>query len=209
MASSALTHHESPTSIAEWKASGWTPVAPPKTASRALGENGVILSAAKLAFFARENPRQSRPSTPCRPSAGGPSSSTRRRRTRRRRLRSGPACSRGSKTSTCSHARLLAAAAAQRDATSSKKPTEAASPPSNKKSQAAIDKLLGDLPTPETSKASKVPRKTKEFKAELHAAKHMQGEKRGQRTGKVFYKILCEFSENQALSAFQSGWHLS
>ena len=54
-----------------------------------------------------------------------------------------------------------------------------------------------------------MPRKTKEFKAELHAAKHMQGEKRGQRTGKVFYKILCEFSENQARSAFQSGWHLS
>ena len=76
--------------------------APPKTASRALGENGVILSAAKLAFFARENPRQSSPSTPCRPSARGPSSSTRRRRTRRRApVR---ACSRGSKTSTRSHA---------------------------------------------------------------------------------------------------------
>ena len=71
------------------------------------------------------------------------------------------------------------------------------------KGKALLSELMGTLTAADASDPSKTDgsgeKKKKACKAWIQLAKHMQGPKRGQLSGKAFYAILCAFEENEAL----------
>jgi hypothetical protein len=105
---------------------------------------------------------------------------------------------------------LLAAAAdllKKRQAAALQSELEPPSTEKKKKQRAAVlDELLGELKDAgsiSSGTASGSPgrkkKEKKDCKATIRLARHMQGDKRGQLSGKVFYTILNVFEENAAL----------
>ena len=56
--------------------------------------------------------------------------------------------------------------------------------------------MLDGLKDNETSEA--YGKRRKDYKASIILAKHLQGEKKGQLSGKAFYGLLCAFADNEA-----------
>ena len=68
-----------------------------------------------------------------------------------------------------------------------------------KQRSSMLNSLLDGLPDAKTTSSGHTEHKAKACKTFIFLATHMQGEKKGELSGKAFFAICCAYAENEAM----------